>query len=322
MYRKLLILLLAGGAFAFANSSPHDHHHQDDENVQNSHLDDNDHEHEHEHGEGHREENSSHIQSKIAQQVGIGTSLVSPKTLHQTITVYGTLNTGPEQLSHVRARFEGLVKSVKVSIGDAVKAGDLLAEIESNVTLKDHKLRAPISGQIIQRHANTGEATQDKVLFSIANFETLWAELHVYPAQQKSVTKGLSVDIVNKDQTVKAKINHIIPALDKPYQLARVKVENTNMRLSPGLLIEARVETNSFSVPIAIENSAIQSMGGSNGVFIKYDDEYTFTPLRLGRSDGEFTEVLDGLKSGDEYVTKNSYLIKSDIEKSEAEHEH
>lgn len=322
MYRKPLILLLVVGAFAFADGTTHDHHHQDDEHEQNSHLNDNEHEHEHEHGEGHGEENTSHITATIAQQVDIGTSLASPKTLHQTITVYGTLNTGPEQLSHVRARFEGLVKSVKVSIGDTVKAGDLLAEIESNVTLKNHELRAPISGQVIQRHANTGEATQDQVLFSIANFETLWAELRIYPAQQKSVTKGLSVNIVNKDQTVKAKINHIIPALEKPYQLARVKVENTNMRLSPGLLIEARVEINSITVPIAIENSAVQSMGGSNGVFIKHDDEYTFTPLRLGSSDGEFTEVLDGLKSGDEYVTKNSYLIKADIEKSEAEHEH
>lgn len=60
----------------------------------------------------------------------------------------------------------------------------------------------------------------------------------------------------------------------------------------------------------------------SRGVFVKHDDEYTFTPLVLGRGDDHFYEVIDGLESSAEYVSQNSYLIKADIEKSEAEHDH
>jgi acetyl/propionyl-CoA carboxylase alpha subunit len=46
------------------------------------------------------------------------------------------------------------------------------------------------------------------------------------------------------------------------------------------------------------------------------------TVYRLGRSDGRFTEVLAGLQAGDRYVVENSYLIKADIEKSGASHDH
>lgn len=57
-------------------------------------------------------------------------------------------------------------------------------------------------------------------------------------------------------------------------------------------------------------------------VFIQVDDTYEIRPLELGRSDSHFTEVLAGLQSGDRYVVENSYLIKADIEKSGASHDH
>ena len=55
---------------------------------------------------------------------------------------------------------------------------------------------------------------------------------------------------------------------------------------------------------------------------IQVDDTYEIRPLELGRSDGNLTEVLGGLQAGDRYVVENSYLIKADIEKSGASHDH
>ena len=66
----------------------------------------------------------------------------------------------------------------------------------------------------------------------------------------------------------------------------------------------------------------IQQMGGRSGVFVQDGETYRFTPLVIGRSDDRYVEVLDGLKEQQRYVNQNSYLIKADIEKSEAEHEH
>jgi cobalt-zinc-cadmium efflux system membrane fusion protein len=44
--------------------------------------------------------------------------------------------------------------------------------------------------------------------------------------------------------------------------------------------------------------------------------------LTLGRRDARFVEVLDGLEPGTAYVIDNSNLIKADIEKSGASHDH
>ena len=317
-----------------ANES-HDDHYNDDEDHHNEpdrHDAENDHDEGDEHGHvegaghddehGHGEEQATRIDDSMANQVGIQTARATSQKLQQSIVVYGSLTTGPEQLSHVRARYSGLIKSVKPTLGDKVKRGDLLAEVESNESLKVYPVRSPISGTIIQRHANTGEVTQDQVLFSIANFDTLWAEFRIYPSQQSLVKAGQTAHIVANDLELGGPIQHIIPALDKPYQLARVVFDNRPKALTPGLLVEGHIVVDEFTAKLAVENDAIQSIGEQPGVFVKQDDEYAFAPLGLGRRDDRYVEVLSGLKPGQLYVSKNSYLIKADIEKSEAEHEH
>jgi len=297
----------------FVGGDAHDEH-----GHNNEHGD----EHGDEHGEEHGEEHGTKITDDTARAVGIITSVAGAQTLQQTITSYGTLVTEPEQLSHVRARYEGMIKAVYVNIGDTVKRGDLLAEIESNESLKRYRITAPIDGTIVQRHANTGETTQDLFLFAIANFDTLWAEIRLYPAQQQLVHAGQDVHIASNGREFNTTIKHVIPTLDTPYQLARVYFDNRKERLSPGLLVEAHIVTDEFETTVAVDLNGIQTMGVQEGVFVKHDDTYEFAPLQLGRRDERFVEVLAGLEPGTEYVSSNSYLIKADIEKSEAEHDH
>ncbi|WP_019603376.1 efflux RND transporter periplasmic adaptor subunit [Teredinibacter turnerae] len=297
------------------------HHEEGDHDEHEDHVDHDEDGHDHDEHE-HGEETNSRIEDKMASQVGIVTSVSGPQELHQTITVFGSIISAPEQLSHVRARFEGLIKAVKVTLGDRVKTGDVLAEIESNESLKTYTIRSPITGRVVQRHANTGEVTQDQVLFSIANFDTVWAELRVYPAQQSSVREGQSVHLLTGTGSVASTVDHILPSIESPYQIARVKLVNDKQSLSPGLMTEARIEVGRFSVALAVVKEAVQTLGGRQGVFVKQGEEYRFTPLVLGRSDDHFYEVVEGLETGSDYVSQNSYLIKADIEKSEAEHEH
>lgn len=318
LYMTIVLTLgTASPAFVQAGADDHDHNHEQEAHA----TEDTPHNESETHAHD-EEENTSRISNDMASQVGIGTTLASGQTLHQTITSYGVLSTGPEQLSHMRARFSGLITSVSASIGDTVKAGDLLAEVESDESLKQYSVRAPISGTIVQRHANTGEVTKDQVLFSIADFDTLWAELRIYPAQRDNVSTGQAVEIISGEQRIAGKISHIIPSLNKPYQLARVELDNRQLGLSPGLLVEGRIVIDEFQVPLAVEKAGVQQLGGRSGVFIQEEETYRFAPLTLGRADEHYVEVLSGLKASQRYVNQNSYLIKADIEKSQAEHEH
>lgn len=319
-YLHLIVAITLGvlaSPLALAQTHDHDHSHATPAEKEVTHAGEvPDH---HSVGE---EENVSHIDDAMAQQVGIGTTLASSQTIRQSITSYGVLTTGAEQLSHMRARFPGLITSVNADIGDSVSEGDLLAEVESDESLKKYSVRAPIAGTIVQRHANTGEVTKDQILFSIANFDALWVELRIYPSQRERVFAGQTVEIISDERRFYSQIRHIIPGLDKPYQLARVALNNRELGLSPGLLVEGLIVIDEFDVPLAVEKQAIQQLGGRSGVFIQERESYRFTPLILGRADERYVEVLGGLRNEQRYVNRNSYLIKADIEKSEADHDH
>jgi len=69
-------------------------------------------------------------------------------------------------------------------------------------------------------------------------------------------------------------------------------------------------------VPLVIENRALQLLDESQVVFVQEGNSFEPRPVELGRTDGQFTEILSGLKPGERYVVENSYLIKADIEKS------
>jgi len=273
--------------------------------------------------DGEREEENeeaiSRIDDQLSEEVGIVTAIASPGKLNQSITVYGKLKQNPEQTYQVRARFPGIIKSVNYSIGDRVNKGDLLAVIESDDSLNAYQLLSPVSGLIVRRQGNVGESTQERQLFNISNFDTLWVEFQIYPTQQSKVHTGQAALVIIGDQSVNASVTHLIPVIDKPYLVARIKIDNKDINLSPGLLAKGKIYTREFDIELAVEKQAVQELGGRLGVFVKEGEEYEFTPLILGQSDDQYVEVIDGLDNDAEYVTKNSYLIKADILKSEAE---
>jgi cobalt-zinc-cadmium efflux system membrane fusion protein len=57
-------------------------------------------------------------------------------------------------------------------------------------------------------------------------------------------------------------------------------------------------------------------------VFAKYGNTFEVRMVELGESNGEYVEVLSGIKPGTEYVTENSFLLKADVLKDGASHDH
>jgi cobalt-zinc-cadmium efflux system membrane fusion protein len=53
-------------------------------------------------------------------------------------------------------------------------------------------------------------------------------------------------------------------------------------------------------------------------VFVQGPSGFEARPVKLGRSDGEITEVLEGLRAGETYAAANSYVLKAEALKSEA----
>ena len=92
--------------------------------------------------------------------------------------------------------------------------------------------------------------------------------------------------------------------------------------MSPGDMISADIDTETVRVNLVVNNQALQEIEGNVAVFVRSGDRYTAVPVQTGRHDEHHTEIISGLQPGDEYVSENSYLIKADIGKSGAAHEH
>ncbi len=272
---------------------------------------------------GYEERSFSEITQEMAERNGIAVAETAPGTIERHLRVYGRLDLPPDQRVEVRARYSGLVKSVAVSVGGTVSKGDMLATVESNDSLKEYTIRAPISGVVQARQTSVGEITGPTPLFTLVNTQRLWATMQVFPGQRFEVKPGLPVHVVHNGHRHESTIESLAPAgSGEPYVLARTTLENTNGDMAPGDLIVGEIDAEIISATLVVKSEALQKHEGEAVVFVRRNNRYHAQPVKVGRTDGRHTEILSGLKPGDLYVVKNSYLIKADIEKSGAAHEH
>ena len=265
------------------------------------------------------------IADDIAAASGIETDTAGSHTIEETLNLTGRIQVDPNRLSQVRARFPGMVKQVKRELGERVRRGDVLAEIQSNESLQTYQLTAPISGVIVQRDVQVGETTADAPLFIIADLSKVWAELDVFNQDISRVKRGQAVVLETlSGETLSGKVDWLSPMAAHASQSvqARVVIDNGGLKMRPGQFIRGRVTVAKHDVALAVRKSGIQAFRDFQVVFARINDTYEVRMLELGREDHGWVEVLGGLKPGTEYVTENSYLIKADIEKSGASHDH
>ena len=271
-------------------------------------------------------EGRTHIPDDMAREMGIKTELTGPVSLIETRTLTGRVQTNPNRLSRVRPRFPGVIKAIRHELGDVVNAGDVLATVQSNESLQNYLVKAPINGLIVKRDVQVGEATGDEPLFIIADLSDVWVELDVFVRDLEHIKKGQPVLVetldANGQQT--ATIDWISPLAAHASQSvrARVTLPNQHGNFRPGQFIRAHVTVAEEMVPLAVRQSAIQRFRDFQVVYARFDDTYEVRMLELGRRNRDWVEVLGGIEAGTEYVTANSYLIKADIEKSGASHDH
>ena len=103
---------------------------------------------------------------------------------------------------------------------------------------------------------------------------------------------------------------------------ARVVLDNAAGTLAIGRYVTAEVKVARHEAPLAVRRGALQGFGNATVVYAQVGDQYEIRMLELGRSGGDWVEVLGGLESGSIYVTENSYVLKAEVEKDGAAHHH
>lgn len=263
------------------------------------------------------------IARRIAEKAGITTAVAGGAEIEKTLRLFGRIAPDPTRVRRVGARFAGLIRSLDKAIGDAVRAGEPVATVEADDSLRRYEVRSPMAGEVIDRHANPGEVTGDGPLLTVADLSSVWAQLAVFPDQAGLVREGQSVRVRAGNDEAFGVLSYLAPTGgDDPMVVGRVVLDNRDGKWTPGRFVEAEVVTARKRVPLAVDNRAIQSFREQPVVFAKFGETYEVRMLELGLRGERFSEVTGGLEPGTEYVVGHSYLIKADIEKSGAAHSH
>ncbi len=270
-------------------------------------------------------EGRTKIETAVAEALSIETSVAGPVVMQKTISAYGQITANEERMRKISARFDGVIKSVSPSLGDRVRKGQKLATVESNESLQLFTISAPISGVITQRNANAGEQTNGRQLFTIMDTTSVWAELSVFPTDLAQVQIGAQVTLTDASgkQTVSGKVSRMdVTAQDNQAVNVHVVLDNKEGQLHPGRYVSAKITVAEHPAALAVKRSGLQAFRDFTVVYAQIGEEYEVRMLDLGLQAGEWAEVLGGLEPGTRYVSKNSYVIKADIEKSGAAHDH
>ena len=265
------------------------------------------------------------IADAVAAEAGVLTEPAGPALIRERVSLSGTVQLTPSATAEVRAVYPGHVLRVTRTVGDQVRKGDTLAEVENSSSLQTYSVRAPIAGTVLERRTNAGDVAASDPLFVIGDIGSAQAELHVFPKDAGRIKPGQSVTVqlAGGDLVAKGTIDSFLPIAEAETQalIARVVLPR-DASFRPGMRVTASVDTSETQVPLAVRESGLQRFRDFTVVFAKYGETYEVRMLELGRKDGDFVEVLGGIDPGENYVTANSFLIKADIEKSGASHDH
>jgi cobalt-zinc-cadmium efflux system membrane fusion protein len=215
---------------------------------------------------------------------------------------------------------------------DQKAVADLVASKEINPR---YVIRAPIGGQVIEREVTLGElvAPEKEALLVLADPTTLWVIADVPEARLRDVTVGAGAQIrvgAIGDEPVAGKVSFVAPSIDANTRTAQVRIEvpNGNGRLKPGMfataVLAASHEATGQAV-LSVPDAAVQTVEGGPAVFVPVAGEpntFAKRAVNVGAAVGGVVPITSGLKEGEPVVVSGSFILKAELGKGEAAHEH
>lgn len=264
------------------------------------------------------------IPAAAAQEAGVEVEAAGPAVVRNTVRLMGTVALDENRHAKIKARFPGIVRSVSVQQGQRVRRGQTLVVVEGNESMRTYPVVAPFDGVVLVRNTNVGDVAGDNTLVELANLSEVWVELRAIGADAEKLAIGQEVEInsATGDSTTGGKIQTLLPLASGQSVVARTSIDNAQGRWRPGMTVSAEVVVSAREVPLAVKESGLQRFRDFTVVFAQVGETYEVRMLELGERDGEYAEVLGGLKPGTRYVAEQSFLIKADVDKSGASHDH
>lgn len=261
------------------------------------------------------------LSDESMQQVTIKTAPVTRGSLPMTLRSPGRISVNVNRTAKVTSTFEGRISMMNYDVGAVVERGEVMALVDSPELLnKPLELRAPMSGQVIERRGTVGEAVDKTTeLYAISDLKSLWCIAEIKERDVATIRKGQQVSIrviaypgkifVGNLSLIGQEVEEKTRTLE-----VRIEVNNSDGMLKPGMFADVEVVTNVLGNVLIIPDESLQTLDDQQVVFVVANhNEFTKRVVRVGREHAGRAEIIDGLQEGDTVVTKGSFVLKSEL---------
>ncbi|MFT3685623.1 MAG: efflux RND transporter periplasmic adaptor subunit [Phycisphaerales bacterium] len=197
-------------------------------------------------------------------------------------------------------------------------------------------VRAPIDGQVIQREITQGELVSPdrESLLVIADTAKLWVIADVPEASLLETATGATawIAITGAAERIEARVTHIGPQLNTDTRTAQVRIElpaEAASKFRPGMFAQVEIVAASSepeTAPVvAVPEAAVQTVEGGPAVFVPVKGEantFAKRAVTVGKPIGGLVPILAGLVEGEEFVATGTFVLKAELGKGSAAHEH
>ncbi|WP_417689673.1 efflux RND transporter periplasmic adaptor subunit [Pseudidiomarina sp.] len=265
------------------------------------------------------------LSDRVISQANILIESAGPQSLTFKEHLFGVVAPVNGSKARVTATYRGKVTDVHVAVGDKVNKGQVLATVTNAASGVAYKIESPINGELTERFVTVGEIADEQVLFEVVDLSSVWVELSAFPENIEKLQVGQVAEVydLHQHKRVRGNVIYIAPAMTGGHiARARVQIDNSDGHWRPGMHVRADIITGEKEVALAVKKSALQTFREMPVVFGKFGNTFEVRMVELGESDEEYVEVLGGLTVGTNYVVGNSYLLKADVLKDGASHDH
>ncbi len=191
--------------------------------------------------------------------------------------------------------------------------------------ISEFPLFSPFSGIVAEKDISIGEmVSPERSIYTIADLSTLWIQLDVYEKDVAKVQLGQDVVLSTESypqETFRGNVTYIGSLLNETTRTvsARVEIPNPQRRLKPGMFATAIIaaQGQAAATGLTILEGAVQRVEDAMVVFVPNGDGiFRKRPVTLGKKEGGWVEVREGLKEGEQVVTEGSFTLKSELLKA------
>jgi len=270
-------------------------------------------------------EGRTELSARSVEKAGIELQQTQPGQIQTQLHLFGVVAPVPEQQYQVGAAYAGVVQQLVVKVGDKVTKGQLLATVQNPVSLKNYSVFAPAAGEVTAKYVSVGAKVSEQPIVEISDFSSVYIEMSAFPSDTEQLMLGQQflVKDLHGHQLAQSQISFIAPQMTGGHiARARGVLANPDGHWRPGMHVKTDVTVATLDAALVIKKSALQLWNGKTVIFIKVGDVFEIRMPELGRADDTQVEVLSGMPLGVQYATTNSFILKADVMKSGASHDH